>query len=269
MSEGVGLLSPSAELQFEDSERLTQKECESRYEKSFKSSTALSLWRLGLAILIVSLTANIVQAWLWSHAHQAANRCRLPLAGLEPDIEVDFGEKTAFADLSDLAALDKLWRSIDTNPGIVALPFDYHLGSTETFPWDKTKGLYVMNSFHSMHCLQALYVYVRNCDSGANQTQTFEHAIHCLDVLRSEVMCTADDTPLSFRFQEADRAERTPKRRCRDWDKLVEYTTAHSACFRRYSPNDPRYGTLDEYLFCPPSSPYKALVDDFKAQDFD
>ncbi|CAD6439081.1 dbc402df-af12-49a9-a52a-f963f9be615c [Sclerotinia trifoliorum] len=269
MSEGVGLLSTSAEFQLDDAECLQEKEFELRGVKSSKPRISFALWLLYLIILLLSLTTNLVQFRLWSQAHRAASVCKLPLAGLEPNIEVDFGEKTAYGDLSDLAALDKLWLSIDTNPGVVALPFDYHLGSTDAFPWDNTKGLYVMNSFHSMHCLQALYGYVRNCDSGANQTQTLEHAVHCLDVLRSEVMCTADDTPLSFRFQEVVQAERAPKRKCRDWNKLVEYTTAHSACFRRYSPNDPRYSTLDEYLFCPPDSPYKALVEDFLAQDFD
>jgi hypothetical protein len=77
-------------------------------------------------------------------------------------------------------------------------------------------------------------------------------------------MCTADDTPLSFKFQEIVQTERAPKRKCRDWSRLESYVTENSACFRRYAPSDPRYDTLEEFMFCPAGSKYNSVVDQFR-----
>ena len=91
--------------------------------------------------------------------------------------------------------------------------------------------------------------------------------MHCLDVLRSEVMCTADDTPLSFRFQELHQTERAPKRKCRDWNKFQEFLTENSACYRRGKPGSVEYDTLREFMNCPPGSPYNAVVDKLLQED--
>ncbi|EHK97149.1 hypothetical protein M7I_7103 [Glarea lozoyensis 74030] len=64
-------------------------------------------------------------------------------------------------------------------------------------------------------------------------------------------MCTADDTPLSFRFQEIDQTERAPKRKCRDWSKLE------------------KYDTLEEFMFCPPQSQYRSLVENLRVKNRD
>ena len=52
---------------------------------------------------------------------------------------------------------DEMWEAIDIDPGIVAVPLDWaeehNLAETQVFPWDQTKGIYVVNAFHSVHCL--------------------------------------------------------------------------------------------------------------------
>jgi hypothetical protein len=85
--------------------------------------------------------------------HNFSAETNVNIAGLEPNIDVNFGDKTLYGDTSNLTVLDKVWWSMDTNPGIVALPMDHHLGTTDPFPWDDSKGLYVLNSYHSLHCL--------------------------------------------------------------------------------------------------------------------
>ncbi|KAF4626049.1 hypothetical protein G7Y89_g12113 [Cudoniella acicularis] len=242
MSEMIGLLSTSDESQLDDSQ-IEDKESRSRTQRTSRSAS-FGVWCILPGLLIASLISNLTQAYMWFQLRQAANACKLPLAGLEPNIEVDFGDMTPFGEISDLAALDKLWFSINTGPGIVALPNDRHLAITV--------------------CIAC---FARNCELGTNQTQTLKHVVHCLDVLRSEVMCTADDTPLGFRFQEINQTERAPKRKCRDWNKLVEYATENSACFRRYDPSDPRYDTFEEFMFCPPGSPYNAVIEKLRGQE--
>lgn len=60
-----------------------------------------------------------------------------------------FGEDEAEADL--------LWERISIDNGTVALSDSYvesmGLPTSQRFPWDQNKGLYLLNGFHGMHCL--------------------------------------------------------------------------------------------------------------------
>ena len=40
---------------------------------------------------------------------------------------------------------------------MVALPESNALHPAETFPWDKTKRVYMLNSYHGLHCLVRTY----------------------------------------------------------------------------------------------------------------
>ena len=52
---------------------------------------------------------------------------------------------------------DQLWENISIDRGVVALEDSYvkktGLPLAQRFPWDHNKGLYLVNGFHSMHCL--------------------------------------------------------------------------------------------------------------------
>lgn len=54
-----------------------------------------------------------------------------------------------------------LWGALDISPGIIALPDEYAaekgLPRSQRFPWDKSKGIYVIGAFHQMHCLVRLH----------------------------------------------------------------------------------------------------------------
>ena len=52
-----------------------------------------------------------------------------------------------------MAATDKLWYSMDVDKGFIVLPSDLHLGNTDPFPWDSSKGVYILNAYHGLHCL--------------------------------------------------------------------------------------------------------------------
>jgi len=283
MSDTIGLLTESEAntKEYQPDESTSQSESGenewSRYQfqprnredwmqRSSTRSFNFYAWCVLLGILTASLIANTLQFQAWFKAHQAANRCKLPLSGSEPDLQMYFGDKTAFGDASDLAALDELWQSLDTSAGFVALPKDLHLGSTDTFPWDTSKGVYILNSYHTLHCLRDIYIFVRSSEFSANRNQSFQHVVHCLDVLKSDAMCIADDTPLPYGFQVTYQEERSPKRRCRDWNKLTEYVTENSACFHRNHSDPTLHGTFAEFTFCPPNSPYRAVVESIQGK---
>ena len=50
-----------------------------------------------------------------------------------------------------------LWHDINIDAGVVALPDDFvkakGLVPAQRFPWDESKGIYVINGFHNLHCL--------------------------------------------------------------------------------------------------------------------
>ena len=62
---------------------------------------------------------------------------------------VYFGEDNTLA--------DQMWESISIDNGTVALDDSYigrmGLPLSQRFPWDDSKGIYLLNGFHSMHCL--------------------------------------------------------------------------------------------------------------------
>ena len=86
-------------------------------------------------------------------------------AGLARQPSYKFPYSTGYGPLeaTNHTYADEIWEAIDIDPGIVAVPLDWaeehNLAETQPFPWDQTKGLYVVNAFHSIHCL------VRPCPS--------------------------------------------------------------------------------------------------------
>ncbi|KAI0398554.1 hypothetical protein F5Y17DRAFT_411055 [Xylariaceae sp. FL0594] len=168
--------------------------------------------------------------------------------------------------MSNMTALDKLWDDMDVNLGIIQLPKDEHMGHTQTFPWDQSRGLYMLDSYHTLHCLKNIYTYVRQQSSPSSSSSSSSipvtpgHILHCIADIRLSVLCQADGTVLPFPGPETSPTS-TTKRTCpRNWRDLEAYALRNSACFRRRDDGDPRHNTLYEYTDCPPSSPYRGVV---------
>ena len=97
------------------------------------------------------------------------------------------------------------------------------------------------------------------------QSIHFTHINHCLDALRQEIICNADDTP---RYSGLDQKRGTGKgqiRMCRDWRKLEEWANGHSACYNSKSGVETLEGgiPLDSFKHCPDGSkPWKTNSDE-------
>ena len=83
---------------------------------------------------------------------------KIPTAGLVRNVAVPFTSKNEYIS-SNRTIQDEAWKSARLVPdqGLVALTDDYvrskGLPTAQRFPWDKSKGLYILNGFHDMHCL--------------------------------------------------------------------------------------------------------------------
>ena len=102
-----------------------------------------------------------------------------------------------------------------TDRGVVAVDQETiaKQGLTETivFPWDPTKRVYIVIAFHQLHCLvrmrshlilivslissqKLLYQTLTSVYNGEDlQKPVYEHCVHCLDQLRQDTECNADD----------------------------------------------------------------------------
>lgn len=81
--------------------------------------------------------------------------------------------------------MDQEWDGLHVDDlGIIALPDTYvekmSLPPSRRFPWDETKGVYLLNSYHNLHCLvrpfyvvNTLLFYLSSPRVYANSVQSF------------------------------------------------------------------------------------------------
>lgn len=134
------------------------------------------------------------------------------------------------------------------------------------FPWDQSKGVYLLQGFHNLHCLvstllvsahlrtdpyvqRTLYRSVMDAHRGRPQRIALIHILHCLDQLRQDVICNADDTPRYAGFQDPPGTGMGQVRMCKDWGELEIWARDHTACFKHE--DETRSRLTDRFKFCP------------------
>ena len=91
-----------------------------------------------------------------------------------------------------------------------------------------------------------------------------EHIYHCLNMLRQDLMCKADDTPMPS----ADKPHvigDNQVMQCRDWSQLVAWSRYpdQNACFELFSDYRPVAHRLEQYAHCPEDSPYYPVMKEY------
>lgn len=78
------------------------------------------------------------------------------LAHLRQDVSRAWESRTPYFG-EDGTVANSLWDAISVDNGTVALDDSYvasmGLLVSQRFPWDNSKGLYLLNGYHSLHCL--------------------------------------------------------------------------------------------------------------------
>ena len=69
-------------------------------------------------------------------------------------LEIPWMTKYGNTNLTEAAVI---WEDISFDAGMVALDHAWAeakgIPQAQNFPWDKSKGLFVLNGYHSLHCL--------------------------------------------------------------------------------------------------------------------
>ncbi|KAI0546954.1 hypothetical protein F4679DRAFT_555920 [Xylaria curta] len=190
-------------------------------------------------------------------------------AGLQREHEEPYVVLTPYS--SDNSTLqDELWYGINVDHGVVALSDEWALRhglrTAQRFPWDESKGVYILHGFHNLHCLKIIYISVSEYRRGEKQSRSWHHISHCFDALRRQILCDADDTPRATEHRAEVLSGLLQHRQCRNWEDLEKFAGQHTACYKRPDrPND-GHSILDRFKHCPPNSDY-IVKDDWVSPD--
>ncbi|KAG9604954.1 hypothetical protein KCU77_g1031, partial [Aureobasidium melanogenum] len=197
---------------------------------------------------------------------------RTPYAGLERDTVVVLDGHDPFTDANDTLR-DQLWLDINVDDGMIALSDDYveemGLPVSQRFPWDESKGIYLLQAHHNLHCARSVYISLMEYRLNQPQTRSHHHVIHCLDALRRDVICNADDIPRYTTPEPIPETGHGQLRRCRNWDKLNDWAKQHNACYRYINETSRDYPEVQRFVWCPEGSPYRKEVDKYFVVDYD
>jgi hypothetical protein len=137
-------------------------------------------------LLIFSSLCHFIWPVLWVlHVQNAPpNTCapeRSPYAGLIYDTPIPFRDDSMFVH-RNTAIADAAWDSWTIEPGIVALPHDFvnrkMLPQAQASPLDENKGVYVLSSYHSLHCLvSAITPFIFKTDRIQEKAPRFIHRL--------------------------------------------------------------------------------------------
>ncbi|KAI0469383.1 hypothetical protein F4859DRAFT_487986 [Xylaria cf. heliscus] len=218
-----------------------------------------------LSVLLVSVVFNSVFISLYfrslSHPEAPTIYAHLERVREEPYVIV-----TPYSSENETLQ-DELWYNINVDAAVVALGDDWAakhgLRTAQRFPWDQSKGIYILHGFHNLHCLKIIYISMSEYRRGMPQTRSWHHVSHCLDALRRQIICDADDTPRATDRRVEVVSGLYQHRRCRSWEQLEEFAKKHTACYKRpKTPDEKDPSKLERFSHCPPDSGY-VVTDDY------
>ncbi|KAF2014374.1 hypothetical protein BU24DRAFT_213519 [Aaosphaeria arxii CBS 175.79] len=219
-----------------------------------------------LTILVISLSANVLLLLHRVPSNGTEDTGRTKYSGLTFDTYLPYRTQSEYWDRksSNLTSANAAWDAIDTDAMAISLHDNFAkqvgLGPSTRFPWDTERSIYYLKGFHDLHCLKLVRKAIVTREYGNNSTITLSHLLHCLDGLRQDVICTADDTPMPALI--AHHVGDGQLRRCRDWNKMAAWATRpdQHACYEFDDYRDAT-NTLELFAFCPKDSPYRPIME--------
>ncbi|CAK47177.1 hypothetical protein AAWM_04785 [Aspergillus awamori] len=243
----------------EDSERVAPQPRVSRFP-----SWTNALLLLGL---LFSLSLNV--GWfVFQKGHNvpiqdldpdaAMAKQRSPYTGLAWDTHKPYSHHSEYTSENATHA-DEMWESLSMDPMVIAPTWEWAqskgLSDSWAFPWDSNRRIYFIKVFHQLHCLKLMRHSYHELWSGQESSIPAPHIEHCLDSLRQDLMCKADDTPMPS-LQLLNGGGEGQQMQCKDFDKLVAWSKApeRNACYKRLTDYKPIVHSIERYAFCPEDS---------------
>ncbi|KAJ5733452.1 hypothetical protein N7493_002238, partial [Penicillium malachiteum] len=173
------------------------------------------------------------------------------LAGLAFDVPVSYFQNTEYNSENQTLA-DEMWESLSLDGMVIAPTNEWiqekGLPESWPFPWDPSnRRLYFLKVYHHIHCLRVLRRSFKKLGSGqGNYAEMSHHVEHCLDTLRQDLMCKADDTPMPS-LKHFNGAGEGQVMKCKNLEKLFAWAKHpdRDACYKRLSEFDPPSNTIE------------------------
>jgi hypothetical protein len=220
-----------------------------------------------IASLVTSVLVNILSI-IYNFHVASPGETPSKYAGLLRNREEPYVRVTSYSS-NNVTIQNQLWNDINVDYGVVALSDEWvaqhELRSAQRFPWDSSKGIYILHGFHNLHCLKIIHISLSEYRQGDEQSRSWHHISHCLDALRRQVLCDADDTPRATERRAEVVSGLWQHRQCRSWSELEHFAKQHTACYKR--PNRPDgKPRLERFKHCPEDSGY-IVTDDYVPMD--
>ncbi|KAL4794452.1 hypothetical protein BDV19DRAFT_365048 [Aspergillus venezuelensis] len=223
------------------------------------TSLVLNIISLGLALKIRALKTRTCPILITEHSTESLNEIPSPFANLTRNTTTPYVLLTDYAS-PNTSLSDPLWNSINIDAGVIALSDSYaeshNLRTAQRFPWDTSKGIYIIHGYHNLHCLKIIHISLSEFRSNKTQSRSWHHISHCIDALRRQILCDADDTPRATERRKEVVTGIGQYRQCRDWGALEEWAKRHTACYKRPLNGDDGLPVIERFKHCPPDSGY-------------
>lgn len=217
-------------------------------------------FKLCAFLFLCSLCLNGALAWKLFRSRNNKPPEISEHASLTRTLAQPYYTETPFGGNPNTTLEASLWYSIDIDSGVISLPDTYtsshSLHPAQRFPWDHTRGIYIVHGYHNLHCLKIIYIAMHEYQTGSAQSRKWKHISHCFDALRRQVLCDADDTPRAVRKGFDGVSGIGQERMCRDWGRLEEWARRNTACYKRPEPPVQGMRNIEKYSHCPEGAGY-------------
>ncbi|KAL5343832.1 hypothetical protein BJX70DRAFT_351870 [Aspergillus crustosus] len=212
-------------------------------------------WLSMILILLFTNILSCVGGYRWYSHHiqstQPQQSWHNANVNLDP-VQKQFRWTTAYSSAGNVSYTNELWENIQPSHGFIAIDRTWaeSQGWPESMylPSDKSKGVYLLDAYHYLHCLKLVRKTFWQAINGEPDTHApGAHMNHCFDALRQYVICNADTTPL-YTFGDFTAGD-GQTHQCRDWSQLRDYATRHTACYRdsvEHIPLGEHFGFCDD-----------------------
>lgn len=93
------------------------------------------------------------------------------------------------------------------------------------------------------------------------QSRAWGHVLHCVDTLRLDIICNADDTPRYSTATKSPESGMGQVRQCRSWDKLEKWARHYNSCYKFVNQTAEDLPEIQRFIYCPKDSPYRTEVE--------
>jgi len=217
--------------------------------------------------LVVSVIANLL---LFASIYRSPSQpeivdSRSEHASLAWTHSMPFNSSSEFGlGSEDEATRSLAWERLDTSAGEISLDNEYArqhgLPSSTPFHWDKSRSIYLLNSYHLLHCMRKVRRWVTISQYNGKQLDSYIHIVHCMDQLVQDIICHADDTPLYTSPLHNATTGDGQQRMCRDWGALARWAEDQTSCFGYINETQGVDAVIQRFRYCPEGSPYGAAM---------